>query len=83
MEDWYLLQLRSSFTTLPTRDCELKVNDIVLIHDEKLPRNFWKYGRIMEVFPGRDGKIRSRVLKTGNGQIKRPVQLLYPLELSD
>ncbi|XP_035205270.1 uncharacterized protein LOC118180260 [Stegodyphus dumicola] len=36
---------------------EFKVNDIVLIHDEKLPRHFWKLGRVVvTVFSGRDGK---------------------------
>ena len=39
----------------PTVSC----GDLVLIHDESLPRGFWKLGRIQEVHSGRDGLPRS------------------------
>ncbi|XP_035231684.1 uncharacterized protein LOC118203511, partial [Stegodyphus dumicola] len=39
-----------------SRITEFKVNDIVLIHDEKLPRHSWKLGRVVTIFPSRDGK---------------------------
>ncbi|GBM34821.1 hypothetical protein AVEN_208028-1 [Araneus ventricosus] len=35
------------------------VNDVILIKDDHLPRNFWKLGRIIELLPGRDGKVRA------------------------
>ena len=35
---------------------------------------------IKEIYPGKDGTIRGVKLKTANGFIERPVQLLYPLE---
>ncbi|GFW47959.1 integrase catalytic domain-containing protein [Trichonephila clavipes] len=38
---------------------EFKIDDVVLINDEKFPRHFWKLGKVVDVFPGRDGKIRS------------------------
>ncbi|XP_035232305.1 uncharacterized protein LOC118204095 [Stegodyphus dumicola] len=79
----YLLMLRSVHCVKPSgKITEFKVNDIVLIHDEKLPRHFWKLGRVVTVFPGRDGKIRSCEIKTGTSVIKRPVQLLYNLEIN-
>ena len=41
-------------------------------------------GRITEIFPGRDGKIRCVEIKTSKGStITRSVQLLHDLEVSD
>jgi hypothetical protein len=42
----------------------------------------WKKGLIEELRPGRDGKIRTVMLRTPDGhQISRPVQLVIPLEI--
>ncbi|GFY39612.1 integrase catalytic domain-containing protein [Trichonephila inaurata madagascariensis] len=62
---------------------EFKIDDVVLINDEKIPRHFWKLGKVVDVFPGRDGKIRSCKIKTQNSVIKRSVQLLHNLELNE
>ncbi|GFU47194.1 integrase catalytic domain-containing protein [Trichonephila clavipes] len=62
---------------------EFKIDDVVLINDEKFPRHFWKLGKVVDVFSGRDGKIRSCKIKTQNSIIKRPVQLLHNLELNE
>ncbi|XP_046843128.1 uncharacterized protein LOC124437164 [Xenia sp. Carnegie-2017] len=35
-----------------------------------------------KTYPGRDGVIRGVMLKTPNGNLERPVQLLYPMELA-
>ncbi|GBM07528.1 hypothetical protein AVEN_100726-1 [Araneus ventricosus] len=45
--------LGKRITSLPS------VNDVILIKDDHLPRNFWKLGRIIELLPGRDGKVRA------------------------
>lgn len=80
----YLLNLKSVYVNLPkTKLNEFKVNDIVLIKDDFLPRNFWKLGRILEVYPGRDGKIRACLLKTQTTTLRRPVQLLFNLEVPE
>lgn len=42
----------------------------------------WPLGKITQLFPGRDGKVRVARLKTATGELVRPVQRLYPLELS-
>ncbi|CAL1270294.1 unnamed protein product [Larinioides sclopetarius] len=55
----YLLNLRSAHSSLVKNSSPFKVNDVVLIKDDHLPRNFWKLGRIIELFPGRDGKVRA------------------------
>ncbi|GFR24024.1 integrase catalytic domain-containing protein [Trichonephila clavata] len=65
----------------PTKvTCQFKVDDVVLIHDDRFPRNLWSMGKIIESYTGRDGKIYSCLVKTKN-VIRRPVQLLYNLEV--
>ena len=59
-----------------------KVNDIVIIKDNKLPRQQWRLGRITDLIIGRDKKIRAVKLLVGKtGTImERPINLIYPLE---
>ncbi|GFS46902.1 integrase catalytic domain-containing protein [Nephila pilipes] len=38
-------------------------------------------GRVLELFPGKDGIIRLVKLRTEKGNVLRPIQRLYPLEL--
>lgn len=59
-----------------------KIGDLVLI-EEPLKRSKWPLARIVELTEGRDGKIRSALLKTTSGLIKRPLQRLVPLEASE
>ncbi|GFW79601.1 integrase catalytic domain-containing protein [Trichonephila clavipes] len=56
----YICMLKSAHWAKPTSEIkEFKIDDVVLINDEKFPRHFWKLGKVVDVFPGRDGKIRS------------------------
>ena len=62
--------------------------DIVIIHDRALPRGFWKLGRIQEVHTGSDGLPRSALVRVATRDrqhtlLKRPLQLLYPLEICE
>ena len=61
----------------------INVGDVVLLHDEKLPRHRWNLCKIIEVIPGRDGIIRGARIKIGKtgAIIGRPINKLYPLEL--
>ncbi|GIY62573.1 hypothetical protein CEXT_61471, partial [Caerostris extrusa] len=38
--------------------------------------------RVLEKYPGKDGIVRLVKLRTGKGNIKKPIQRLYPLELT-
>lgn len=52
----------------------LKVGDVILIGEDNTPRQTWKMGRITELFPGRDGLIRSCTVRTPTGSLlRRPV----------
>ena len=60
----------------------LKIGDVVLISEDKVSRGKWPLGRVDELLPGRDGLIRTVVLKTKKGLLRRPVQSLHRLEAS-
>ena len=49
------LQMRSKWQ-MPQRN--LDVNDIVIVKDHNEARNHWKLGKVIEVFPDEDGKVR-------------------------
>ncbi len=60
-----------------------KNGDVVLIHQENVPRGGWKYGRIQELIQSRDGKIRSaKVMLQSRSVLLKPINRLYPIEVS-
>ena len=72
--------------THPAEEPSLTVGDIVIVHCERLPRDLWKLGRIQELLKGRDSHCRGAVVRTTTRDgrpelLRRPIQLLYPLEL--
>jgi hypothetical protein len=64
-----------------TRPFSLAVGDVVIIFSEERNRGKWPLGIVQELYPGKDGVIRTAKIKTGNGHLDRAVNLLYPLEL--
>ena len=86
----YLAELRESHRYLLDKSQgkpKVVNGDIVLVHDEALPRGFWKLGRIQSVIVGVDGQARAATVKlmSKNGRstltLNRPLQRLYPLEI--
>lgn len=59
----------------------LSVGSLVLICDSLLPRGEWRRGRILEVYTGPDGRVRTALVKTQNGELKRPVNKLAVLDI--
>ncbi|GFW91384.1 integrase catalytic domain-containing protein [Trichonephila clavipes] len=56
---------------------KLLAGTLVLIKDENLPSTKWSTGRITEIFPGTDGKVRVVNLRIPNGNIlKRTIRNL-------
>ncbi|GFU07812.1 hypothetical protein NPIL_93711, partial [Nephila pilipes] len=49
--------------------------------NDKKKRLHWLLGTVLELFPGKDGIIRLVKLRTEKGNVLRPIQRLYPLEL--
>ena len=54
--------------------------DLVLIMDPNVARGLWQVGRILKVFPGEDGRVRTAEVKTKSGIYVRPVARLCLLE---
>ncbi|XP_064480512.1 uncharacterized protein LOC135394016 [Ornithodoros turicata] len=80
----HLAELQSSRSSRVFKSSALKPGDIVILHDEKQPRPLWKLCRIVDVFCGRDEKVRACTVRLPDGTLRRrPVQLLYPLELAN
>ena len=57
------------------------VGDIVVIYEDLVPRNRWRLGRITRLITATDGVTRGAVVRTANGELQRPVQKLFPVEL--
>ncbi|XP_066958659.1 uncharacterized protein [Macrobrachium rosenbergii] len=64
-------------------NCNLTRGSVVIVKEERVPRLLWPLGVITELYPGKDGMVRSAKVKTKRGFVTRPVQNLYHLEISD
>ena len=60
----------------------LKIGDVVVIRSDEKNRGKWPLGVVEQLFPGRDGVVRAVKLRAGKTFLERPIQHLYPLELS-
>jgi hypothetical protein len=52
---------------------------MVLIADDNLPPLLWKLGRILEIHPGPDNRVRVVTIRTPQGICKRPTAEACPL----
>ena len=85
----YLLSLREKCIRYPRgTQIQPEVGQVVLLKEPVLPRLRWKIGRIQECIKGRDGNIRSALVRVSRGRggrpevLRRPVRLLCPVEFS-
>ncbi|GFS88495.1 integrase catalytic domain-containing protein [Trichonephila clavipes] len=47
----YICMLKSAHCVKPTGEIkDFKIDDVVLINDEKFPRHFWKLGKVVEMY---------------------------------
>ena len=58
----------------------LQVGDLVLLHEDNVPRSAWPLGRISNIRSSPDDLVRSVTVKTANGSYRRPVQKVVLLE---
>ncbi|GFU78901.1 integrase catalytic domain-containing protein [Trichonephila clavipes] len=75
----YLSQLIQKHNEKESRDPQ--IGEVVLVGDDNKKRLFRALAKIIELIPGRDGKIRTVRLKTQHGKMLRPIQRIYPLEI--
>lgn len=60
----------------------VKIGDMVLLKEDNLPPSKWALGRILEVIPGRDGKVRVARIKTATNVLLRSISkiCILPVE---
>ena len=79
----YLRALRECHCLKHGNNSPLAVGDVVIVKSPERNRNSWPLGIVERLIFGRDGVVRGARLRTGRSYIeRRPVQHLYPLELS-
>ena len=77
---WEVMMRQESFGKWNKEEVrQLEVNDLVCIVDENVKRAHYKMGRVLEVYHGSDGRVRSALVKTEDGKLKRPVVKLAPM----
>jgi hypothetical protein len=60
----------------------ISVGDVVLIGNDNQKRINWPLGRITDIIPGKEGITRLVKLRTARGEMLRPIQRLFPLEIT-
>ncbi|XP_065206575.1 uncharacterized protein LOC135835969 [Planococcus citri] len=78
----YLNQLQTRFKW-KEKFPNLKVDDVVLVNSPNERSMYWPLGRIIEVFPDKEGVVRNVMVKTKDGIFKRAVQKLVLLPVND
>ena len=67
-------------------ESHLSEDDIVVAYSGDKPRSCWKLGRIEEIIVGADGQKRAATVRVSEksrvSNLDRPIQHLYPLEVS-
>ena len=78
----YLTLLREYHSTFGKNTQNIKVGDVVQIHDDSL-RFTWKLAVVDELIFEKDGLIRAVKLRTSYGLTNHPISKLYPIEVHD
>ncbi|UYV80788.1 hypothetical protein LAZ67_19001743 [Cordylochernes scorpioides] len=79
---------RRKDSTRNTSQCSFKrgmkqrvEGQVVLTGRDGQKRIFWPLGRILELYPGKDGRERIARVRTATGEFVRPLKRLFSLEL--
>ncbi|GFS56475.1 integrase catalytic domain-containing protein [Trichonephila clavipes] len=78
----YLGQLREQ-TQHHRKLRPLTVGEVVVVENSLKNRTLWSLARVIQLIPGKDGHVRVARVKTETGELVRPVQRLYNLELQE
>ena len=82
VNEWWKLWMLHFAPNLQARNkwfkirANLEIGDIVLIIDSEIPRGKWKIAIVRNVYPGKDGLVRSVRIKNDSGEYDRPITKL-------
>ncbi len=76
----YLTSLREFHKTTGNNSTEIRVGDVVHVHDDTKRVN-WRLAIVESLIKGKDGLVRAANIKTSTGRTNRPITKLYPLEV--
>lgn len=82
----YLTDLREYHKMQGRKVASIEIGDLVLVKEDSIRRGQWRMAVVEDLIKGKDGEIRgAAVRKAGKGKpqsLVRPLQRLYPLEIS-
>ncbi|XP_046966236.1 uncharacterized protein LOC124534414 [Vanessa cardui] len=78
----YLTELQNRHKWMRSQT-NIRVGNIVLIKDDRLPPSKWLLGRVVATHPGADGYVRVVSVKCKNTIVKRPIHKLCLLPIED
>ena len=79
MQEWVPeLRRRQKWTT---KNRDFQVGDMVLVIEKDIPRGQWNMGKIENIYPGKDGHVRTVKVKVRGSLYVRPITKLCHLEL--
>lgn len=59
----------------------IEIGSIVLISEDNKPRLFWPTGIVVETYKGKDGLVKSTLIRIGKNTTKRLIKRLHRLEV--
>ncbi|KAF8785326.1 hypothetical protein HNY73_010883 [Argiope bruennichi] len=77
----YLGQLVQRHRQHP-QSSNIRIGDTALIGDDVKKRLQWPLSRVIELIPGKDGHVRTVRVKTQHSTLVRPIERIFPLEVS-
>ena len=63
--------------------CDVRVDDFVIVQMSSAICGTWDVGRVLSVYPGKDGNVRNMKVKTHTSEYERPITkiaVIYPAE---
>ncbi|XP_048030832.1 uncharacterized protein LOC125266231 [Megalobrama amblycephala] len=79
----YLPELQAR-TKWQTPSADIQPGMVVMLVDPQLPRSFWQIGRVVNVFPGADDRVRTAEIQIKDRVYTRPIARLIVLpEIQD
>ena len=59
---------------------DIQTGEVVLVISLDTARGNWPLGRVVEMYPGQDGRVQAAKVQVGQGTFIRPITKLCPLE---